>query len=101
VTQTTQKTETQEQKEEFLWAEYMDVRASEVRSWQLEEEYWREYVMTGLSNDSIRRLWRKYAAKTRDLNYSARNAYKAWMRVAYPLYDIPVDVKNEGDQHSS
>jgi hypothetical protein len=95
VTQTTQEINELEQTEDVLWAKYTAARARECESWQLEERFWHEYVMTGLQDAVARENWRKYSDLTDELRQSASDAYRAWQRVAYPLYGVPVRVENE------
>lgn len=93
MTQTAQEIETPEQAENRLWCEYLAtlIRYHEVR--QMQYGAWRIYVTT--RSETAWKNWSRYMDLSQSLREQERMTHRAWEKVAYPLYDWPLDDEDD------
>lgn len=79
-----------QEREDQLWTAYVVALARHQENWRLQQQAWHDYVHSGLADGVSRQVWDRARELCQQSRQHVNEADSAWMRVAYPLHNIPL-----------
>jgi hypothetical protein len=79
-----------QEREDQLWTAFMVALSRHHTNYQLWQEAWHRYVLTGMQSAMLRAVWDQTATVLDASREAMQEADKAWRLCAYPLHGIPL-----------